>query len=197
MATVNGQRTLSKFLIYYITHFIIAVYCFKKALFLIHAVTLRFGKISPPPFPISDTSCSPVFTDNVLPSLLIHLGVIDLASASNELSTLFPEAKSADKLRSLLAEAPPKVDAEKETTKTEGPILTSKQSYILRAAAIDACELIVDYARSIETSQLTDDLEWIKDITLPQLDMWLWAVAKDRPDYRALERFVLKDTVFF
>jgi hypothetical protein len=78
----------------------------------------------------------------------------------------------------------------------EGPILTVDQSYILRAAAIVACEQIVNVARSPDT-ELPENLEWISDITLPLLDMWLWSVAKDRQDYRQLERFVLKDTVFF
>ena len=38
---------------------------------------------------------------------------------------------------------------------------------------------------------------WLKDLTLPDLNIWLWAVAKDRPDYRALPRFVLRNTPFF
>lgn len=79
----------------------------------------------------------------------------------------------------------------------EGPVLTIDQSYVLRAAAIDACELIVDTAHSLDKTTLGPGLEWITDITLLQLDMWLWSVAKDRSDYRELERFVLRDTVFF
>jgi len=174
------------------------IYCYKKALFLIHAVTVRFRSSSPPPFPIPETSQIPVFTDNVLPSLLIHLGVIDLSSASHELESKFPNASSLEKLSSLLAEASPSTDMDKDlkSVPPEGPILTVEQSYILRAAAIAACEQIVNVARSPDT-ELPEDLEWISDITLPLLDMWLWSVAKDRQDYRQLERFVLKDTVFF
>ncbi|KIM91974.1 hypothetical protein PILCRDRAFT_809971 [Piloderma croceum F 1598] len=174
------------------------IYCFKKALFLIHAVLIRFGSMSPPPFPIPDTSQVPVFTDNVLPSLLIHLGVIDLSSASHGLEYKFPDAGSLDKLSSLLAEASPCTDTDNapKAIPPEGPTLTVNQSYILRAAAIHACELIVDVARSPDI-ELPENLEWIRDITLPLLDMWLWSVAKDRPDYRQLERFALKNTVFF
>ncbi|KAH7915229.1 hypothetical protein BJ138DRAFT_1077926 [Hygrophoropsis aurantiaca] len=177
-----------------------AVYCFKKALFLIHAVTIRFGASASPPFPIPDTSQAPVFTDNVLPSLLVHLGVLDLSEASYTLSTVFPDAGSEEKLSTLLA-APPSSDTPAPNTKKAppkgGPILTSDQAYILRAAAVDACELIVKFAREVDISTLDDDVKWIKDITLPDLDIWLWAVAKDRPDYRKLERFVLQHTVFF
>ncbi|KAM6502386.1 hypothetical protein JOM56_002363 [Amanita muscaria] len=57
------------------------IYVFKKALFLIHAITIRFGDMNPAPFPIPDTSDSPVFADNVLPTMLVHFGVIDLTSS--------------------------------------------------------------------------------------------------------------------
>lgn len=169
--------------------------------------------MSPSPFPIPSTSRLPVFTDNVLPSLLIHLGVIDL-SANASLSHLFPDAESSGKLQSLLAVAPPKSKESEDESKPlpqEGPILTPSQAYILRAAAIDACELIVDAARSH-----TFDDPSMSDMQLPDLDMWIWAIAKDRPDYRQLTRsvwlvaaalvstniffstrFVLRDTVFF
>jgi len=173
------------------------IYCFKKALFLIHAITIRFGSSSPPPFPIPDTSHVPVFTDNVLPSLLIHLGVIDLSSALHGLESKFLNAHSPDTLSPLLGEASLNTDKDApQTPPREGPVLTIDQSYILRAAAIDACEKIIAIARSSDI-KLAEDVQWIKDITLPQLDTWLWSVAKDRTDYRRLGRFVLKNTVFF
>ncbi|KAG2140447.1 hypothetical protein BD769DRAFT_1430150 [Suillus cothurnatus] len=172
------------------------VYCFKKALFLIHAVKIRFG--SSPPFPIPSTAQAPVFTDNVLPSLLVHLGVLDLTGAtSHGLHKLFPGAESEDKINTLLA-LPPEASQAQDTKKAlpkDGPVLTTEQAYILRAAAVHACEKIVEYARS--DGQNSEEQTWLKDITLPELDIWLWAVAKDRPDYRKLERFVLRGTVFF
>jgi hypothetical protein len=160
---------------------------------------IRFGSASPPPFPIPDTSQVPVFIDNVLPSLLIHLGVIDLSSASHGLESKFPDASSPEKLSTLLAEASPDSVTDSKAPKSippEGPTLTVDQSYILRAAAIYACEQIVNVASSPDT-ELPENLGWINDITLPLLDTWLWSVAKDRPDYRQLERFALKNTVFF
>lgn len=81
---------------------------------------------------------------------------------------------------------------------TNGPILDNRESYILRASAIDACSMIVEVAHSLNSPELPPEVvSWMKSITLPDLDMWLWAVAKDRPDYRSLERFVVKDTVMF
>ncbi|KAF8836425.1 hypothetical protein BDN67DRAFT_332911 [Paxillus ammoniavirescens] len=183
------------------------VYCFKKALFLIHAVTLRFGSSSPPPFPLPDTTQAPVFTDNVLPSMLVHLGVLDLSKAKDvALRGIFSDVTNDARINALLA-VPNETQGIGSTaepgTKSKtappkgGPTLTAGQAYILRAAAVDACEKIIGYTRSLDSASLSDDQKWVKDITLPQLDMWLWAVAKDRPDYRELERFVLRDTVFF
>lgn len=184
-----------------------AVYCFKKALFLIHGITLRFGSSSPPPFPLPDTTTVPVFTDNVLPSLLIHLGVLDLSGAKDAaLRSVFPDAADdtdANMLLTVAKNVPGIGTAVAQGTKPkkvppkEGPVLTSDQAYILRAAAVDACGKIVEYAHQLDEPSLPDGQKWIKDITLPELDVWLWAVAKDRPDYRELERFVLRDTVFF
>ncbi|KAF5351830.1 hypothetical protein D9756_007403 [Leucocoprinus leucothites] len=183
------------------------VYCFKKALFLIHAIKVRFGTISPLPFPIPSTKDNPVFTDNVIPSMLIHLGVLDLSQAPG-LSGLFPSANSEQSLRDLLGPAPevksnPKIQPRQASTKApkEGPVLSNDQAFKLRAAAIDACEMIVSHARSLGASS-PEPLEqgstaWIREITLPELDMWLWSVAKDRSDYRALERFAQRDTVFY
>jgi len=75
----------------------------------------------------------------------------------------------------------------------EGPVLKEEDAYILRACAIDACELIVEKAHKATE----EGSEWLRKITLPELDAWIWAGAKDRKDYRDLERFVLRDTVYF
>jgi hypothetical protein len=185
-----------------------AIYCFKKALFLIHAIRIRFGSMSPPPFPIPLTEESPIFSDNVIPSLLVHLGVIDLSQASG-LSGLFPDAGSEKSLEELLGPAPtgnvtiseepaPGGNAQKVP---KGRIFASNdQAFTLRAAAIDACDMIVEKARAYALNGDENDpeaLAWIRKITLPDLDLWIWSVAKDRPDYRALERFAQRDTVFY
>jgi len=175
------------------------IFCFKKALFLIHAITIRFGSMDPPPFPIPSTNHVPVFSDNVLPSLLVHLGVINL-SRNSSLSNLFPGAGSEELLRELLGPIPTSSIPVTGTLKgipNEGPILTEPQAYILRAAAIDACELIIEAAHSLEVAPLGEGKEWVSKLTLPDLNMWIWAVAKDRPDYRVLERFAARDTVYF
>ncbi|KZV76300.1 hypothetical protein PENSPDRAFT_646344 [Peniophora sp. CONT] len=171
------------------------IYCFKKALFVIYGVAIRFGSKSTAPFPVPDASTLPVCTDNVLPSMLVHLGVLDLSACEPALKGAFEGAGAPQALEVLLAPAPDPVEGTaKSAAKVvpkEGPVLTTEQAYILRAAAIDACELIVETARSMDEEELRKQgLVWIKDIVLPDVDTWLWAVAKDRPDYRKLDRFV-------
>jgi len=196
-AYVNHRSTSTPQVL--LTSLITAVYCFKKALFLIHAIRIRFGSISPPPFPIPSTQDSPIFADNVIPSMLIHLGVLDLSHAPG-LNALFPSAES---LQSLLGPAPKaRVDQQIPiyTTIKEGPSLSNAQAFKLRAAAIDACEMIVSQARSLGVFEPEEKQElpaWLREITLQDLDMWLWSIAKDRPDYRALERYAQRDTVFY
>ncbi|KAF5370712.1 hypothetical protein D9758_002091 [Tetrapyrgos nigripes] len=190
MAVVNGQGRSCLYQAPAATNGHPDVYCFKKALFLIHAVTVRFGTITSPPFPICDTSHLPVFSDNVLPSLLIHLGVMGVSSSSM-LSHLFVDTRSPEKLDSLLGHPPALPPDGSNQLPDDGPIVTSDQAYILRAGAIEACELMFKVANQME------DPTWMKEIRLPDIDMWLWSVAKDRGDYRKLERFVLRDTVFF
>ncbi|KAH9858524.1 hypothetical protein C2E23DRAFT_880006 [Lenzites betulinus] len=178
------------------------VYCFKKALLTLHAVALRFGKSESSSVPVPRTDHLPIFSDNVIPSLLIHLGVIDLTNADPALGLpqLFPHAQDTERLQALLAATDPVDPAAKKKSKEvpkEGPLLTVEQAYVLRAAAIDACELIVEAAQTLDTSDAAGDLSWLKGITLPELDAWIWAVAKDRGDYRKLERFALRNTAYF
>ena len=180
-----------------------AIYCFKKALFLINGVSIRFAAKDPSPFPVPQTSHLPVFTDNVLPSILIHFGVIDLSTAAPALAALFPGAGADDStLLPLFAAAPEPAPSPvsagrvaKNPVPVDGPTLTPTQSYVLRAAAVEACERIVAHARAM--SMAGRGVPWLADITLPDLDNWLWAVAKDRADYRALPRFALRNTLFF
>ncbi|KAH8992769.1 hypothetical protein EDB86DRAFT_3175253 [Lactarius hatsudake] len=176
------------------------IYCFKKALFLINGVSIRFGAKDPSPFPVPQTSHLPVFTDNVLPSILIHFGIVDLSTAAPPaLAALFPGAGADDStLAALFAAAPepaPSPVAKKPVLPVDGPTLTPAQSYVLRAAAVEACERILVHARAM--SAAGRGAPWLADITLPDLDNWLWAVAKDRADYRALPRFALRNTLFF
>ena len=176
------------------------MYCFKKALLTIHAVAQRFGGASArPDVPVpGGTDRLPVFADNVIPSLLVHLGVLDLSAAqpSLGLAELFPGAGSAETLEALLAEAPAPAPAAAPGGVQEGPVLTAAQAYVLRAAAIAACERVVEVARGLDVGG-REELGWMGAVTAAEVDAWVWAVAKDRADYRRLQRFVLRDTPYF
>lgn len=172
------------------------VYIFKKALLLIHVIYLRFASTAP--FPIPETAELPVFSDNVLPSMLIHFGIIDLSTCDPVLGLdkVFTDAKDSDRLDGLLGRPlERKEDNGAKEMPREGPILALSQAYIVRAAAIEACETIISVGRSLVVTD--EGLNWINGIRLPELDGWLWAAAKDRDDYRRLERVVLRDTEYF
>lgn len=144
-----------------------------------------------------------------MPSLLIHLSVIDLttSNAASGLNSIFPDTKKEGFIEALLALPPPTStgtgDTKSKSIPKEGPILTTKQAFILRAAAIDACNLIIETARTLGNdeirarTQADADISWLKSMTLPEIDAWLWAVAKDRVDCGRLERFVLRNTPYF
>ncbi|KZT43676.1 hypothetical protein SISSUDRAFT_1014162 [Sistotremastrum suecicum HHB10207 ss-3] len=163
------------------------IYIFKKALFLIRSVSKRFASTSPAPFPIPDTENIPIMSDNVIPSMLVHLGVLDLAHAKfGALHSLFAPTNAAQLLSAPLADGTLAV--------SPSPSLSAAEAYILRAAAITACDEIVAVAREME---LAEELKWIRTVSVPQTDMWLWGVAKDRPDYRSLPRFAQIGTAFY
>ncbi|QRV96560.1 hypothetical protein RhiJN_24578 [Ceratobasidium sp. AG-Ba] len=176
------------------------VYLFKKALFLVHAIALRFGGAASQSIPIPPTDQLPVFSDNVLPSMLVHLGVLDLSQGPSSLRVAFPDAGSAETLETLLQEPTTENSSSeagrpaKGTPSLDGPVLSAQDAYVLRASAVDACEIIVEAARQ---NAKDGDPSWRKDMTLPQLDGWLWAVAKDRKDYRHLPRFAERGTAFY
>lgn len=204
-----------------------AIYCFKKALFLINAIAIRFGARDPSPFPVPQTSHLPVFADNVLPSILIHLGIIDLSTTAPALATLFQAAGGRGSGDAAVAAAatdpaaaadhdpphtpalflaaapepaaPPARIGKGKAVPVDGPTPTPEQAYVLRAAAIEACERIVARAHAMGDAASGQQRAppWLRDVTLPDIDIWLWAVAKDRADYRALPRFALRNTPFF
>lgn len=133
--------------------------------------------------------------------MLVYLGVLDLSSCTfGNLPSAFPTPNVS--LESLLSTAPTQPASNGEGTKLaappkEGPILTHEEAFVIRAAAIDACEIIVRAAKEIALPDDPQKEAWLRQITLPDVDGWLWAVAKDRKDYRSLPRFVERPTIFF
>ena len=90
----------------------------------------------------------PMFVDNVIPTMLIYLGMLQLEHSSI-LSTWHPAPQDSD---------------------TSGPLVNRSDAYHVRAAALVAGARIVERARTSST--------WISSITEEQLDAYLWSMAK-------------------
>jgi hypothetical protein len=166
------------------------IYLFKKALFMLHALVVRFGNETPPKIPLPDTTHLPVFSDNVIPSMLVHFGILDLSAAElpklrhafgaltvTENLSYVPSANGDAK-----ESGPESIQAEM----AEGPELSVEEAYVLRAAAVDACEMIVQAAKTLEMGA---GEELLSSVNLPGLDGWLWSVAKAGKFRSSLSRF--------
>lgn len=78
----------------------------------------------------------------------------------------------------------------------EGPVLNEEEAYALRAAAVDVCELLVETAKKMTHENHLEEHKWVKNLTLPELNGWLWAVAKEGR-LRSLTRFAQPGTVMY
>jgi hypothetical protein len=141
---------------------------------MLHALVLRFGQgRADVKIPLPDTSNFPVFSDNVIPSTLVHFGILELQATNlPNLRTAFGRLTVSENLQTI---ATANVEMNKPGTDVnEGPMLSMEEAYVLRSAGIDACEMIVQKAKS-----LIDLDPRIQAMTLPELDAWLWSVAKE------------------
>ena len=162
---------------------------------------LRFAPSDQKPvIPLPDTSVIPVFSDNVLPSMLIHLGVLDVSQSAytahhSAFAKLDVEVNLAYTARDVQGGTGPGGSLELPDVE-EGPVLSEEEAYALRAAAVDACELLVDTAKNLNIGDHFEEYKWVKNLTLPELDGWLWAVAK-KGQLRSLARFAQPGTVMY
>ncbi|KAF7321469.1 NAD+ kinase [Mycena kentingensis (nom. inval.)] len=99
------------------------IFCFKKALFLCKAISIRFGSANPPPFPVPSTTSLPILSDNVVPSLLLHLRVIDM-SASQQLAGI---SMGTPGLEGLLGDAAGSSPASAGQPTADAPVLSANQ----------------------------------------------------------------------
>lgn len=128
------------------------VYLYKKAFFLLQAISMRLGDKVPS---IPSTQALPMFVDNVLPTMLIHLGVVDLSqSSSKALKAWGEEAKKTPPAQA--------VESAKGDPPAEGPRLKKEDAYIVRAAALDAGSVVVQRARELASEP---GKEWMKDMS--------------------------------
>lgn len=149
-----------------------AVYLFKKALFLAHSLSLRF----PPGSTIKDlpavpsTSDIPVFVDNVLPSLLLHYGILSTSACQEADLVALSAAFSA---------GAPKSDVSAPSDPPlEGPLLSTRCAYAIRGAALTACAQIVEAAHALATSS-PETYGWMSSVNEVGLDGFIWSIAKE------------------
>jgi hypothetical protein len=149
------------------------VYILKKVQILASDLSLRFSSSKLELFNFYNIDESPIFSDNVIPTILNHLGIIPFSMPS--------DANSRQKQI---------IEELQEDLRTGRPT-TKERSYIFRAAAVDACEVIVQRAR-----EMSDGKPFMKNMTAGQLDAYLWQAAK-QGETRDVTRFCDANTVYF
>lgn len=149
------------------------VYILKKVQLLAFDLFLHFASSKPELFDFYDIAESPILSDNVIPTILNHLKVIPL-SVTRDLTNR--QTRIIEELQ--------------EDLRT-GRATTRERSYIFRAAAVDACEIIVLRAR-----EMSEAKAFIKKMTAVQLDAYLWQIAKQEV-LRNVTRFSDPNTIYF
>ena len=135
--------------------------------------------------------------------MLIHFGVLDVSQSAY---TAHQAAFTKLDVQGNLAHIPTDVQGgavgrgpggpPKPLDVEEGPVLNEEEAYALRAAAVDACELLVEMTKNLNMGDHLEESNWVKDLNLPELDGWLWAVAK-KGHLRSLARFAQPGTVMY
>lgn len=135
--------------------------------------------------------------------MLVHFGVLELGAAKLPgLRTAFGRLMVAENLETVVGKPEGEKGREQEqereerdpsSTRTggweEGPVLSKEEAYVLRAAAVDGCETIVQTARRLQLEGVGGKEGAFASVTLPELDGWLWSVAKQGRLRRSLRRF--------
>ena len=149
------------------------VYLLKKIQLLTRDLYERFSKSHPEMFNFYDIGELTIFSDNVIPTILHHLKIIQLPIPCDA------TPRQVDILEGL------QVDLR------TGRETTAERSYIFRAAAVDACEIIVETAKTFPHAP-----SFIKNMTAAEINAYLWQLAK-QGGLRDITRFTDPNTVFF
>ncbi|KAJ1972249.1 hypothetical protein H4R34_005467 [Dimargaris verticillata] len=146
------------------------VYLIKKAQLLAADLNDRFKNTSSPVydhFNFFDLETLTVFSDNVLPAVLKYYGIIKVHDSA---------------LLTSIKQLQPLSDAD---------------MWLLRAAAVAACDQIVSRCRDQADNQgSAEQVALAQVMTSVGLDHYLWHIGKD-PEIRKQPRLVYKSTVYF
>ncbi|KAN0062468.1 hypothetical protein ACQY0O_004999 [Thecaphora frezii] len=155
------------------------IYIFKKVFFLYHALFSLLDRSSAASGGLTlpdPRKHLPMFVDNVIPTMLVRFGILDLSQARSPTLRAWSEKQEA-------------------AQGAEGPRLNREEAYALRAAALYAGEKIVERARVL--AKQGGELAWLEELNEVDLDGYLWAVAKDDEKLRAVPRMVELKTVMY
>jgi Potential Queuosine, Q, salvage protein family len=165
----------------------ISVHIHKRAFLLLSWLHSAFlsgdqAKTNFEKLPLPDPAVLPAFVDNVIPSLLVHFGILDIQNAKQKglqewYSTLSSSSSNTQNSDSVQA----------------GTTLTREEAYLIRASSVDACHAIMIRGRQLAKEK---DRSWLNGITEALIDGFLWTQAK-RPDLTIVPRMVEKKTFMY
>lgn len=166
------------------------VHIHKRALLLLswlHAAFLSRGDPTMhDKLPLPSPAVLPAFVDNVIPSLLVYFGVLDLGEAKEDGLRRWSATLQQQKQEPAAQEA-------NEQTVQPGPTLTKEEAYRVRAASVDACHVLAKRAHQLGPQH---DRPWLTNMTEALIDGFLWTQAK-RPDLTIVPRMVEKKTFMY
>lgn len=153
----------------------------KKIFFLLYTLTTKFEARSDFPIHLPPTRLLPMFVDNVIPTMLHQMGVVNLSGASaGVLRMWMPYVDS------------PGADGKKVQP---GPGVSTQDGYRVRAASLEAGSMMVARAHMLAKQFPTH--AWMASMTEAELDGYLWSVAKDDPALRRVPRLSQRGTMMF
>ncbi|TIA93580.1 hypothetical protein E3P99_00073 [Wallemia hederae] len=157
----------------------ITVRLYKKALLLVEVVNSALKKHSLAPV---KTPPLPIFSDNVIPSMLLHWGVLEIPDDSEvfgkEVRDAFTHTASEHEAMVDLLREEQKKDLLAEVV--AGPTLSPLQACLLRSSAIEAI-------RRMSVRSTASEVEY---------DAFVWSISKQQ-HYRSLVRFSEVETLYY
>lgn len=147
---------------------------------------------------LSPLDAIPAPADDILPSILIHLAILDLSDCT--IPALLGQYSSADP-SSLLAPTHVTADSAKAPTTTTQLVLSDDEATVLRAASVYVLDAIVSRAKHADRGEgISDegntDGSWKTKVTSAGLCAFFSAIVQERNDYRQLPRYVAKGAIF-
>ena len=141
------------------------VYIYKKAFFLLFALYQRLDPRSPCAGTDKSTQKTvpsahviPMFIDNVLCTMLVHLGIVDLSECT--VDTLRKWASSSSEFRSRV-QGKSKEELDAIPKHVDGPRVTAQEAYTVRAAALDSGKIMLERVKELKVKE---GFEWLAEV---------------------------------